>query len=342
MSLEFHRKLPIPKDVKEQYPLSEKVIRQKEQRDREIRDIFSGKDGRFVLIVGPCSADYEDSVMEYVYRLARLQERVKDKVLLIPRIFTNKPRTNGSGYKGMIHQPNPEGKPDLLAGILSIRSLHARVINETGLTSADEMLYPDNTRYLSDLVSYFSVGARSVEDQQHRLVSSGVCVPVGMKNPPSGDLSAMLNAVYAAQHSHTFIYRGWEVTSSGNPLAHAVLRGATDQGGAFCPNYRTEDLRKLNELYHGMDLQNICCIVDTNHCNSGKNHKQQIRIAHEVLQSRSESTELKTMVKGLMIESYLEEGRQEIGEKCFGKSITDPCLGWKDTEELIELIADRV
>lgn len=342
MSLEFHRKLPIPKDVKEQYPLSEEVILKKEQRDREISEIFTGKDDRFLLIVGPCSADYEDSVMEYVYRLARIQEEVKDKILVIPRIYTNKPRTNGSGYKGMIHQPNPEGKPDMLAGILSIRSLHTRVINDTGLTSADEMLYPENSRYLSDLLSYVAVGARSVEDQQHRLVSSGITVPVGMKNPSSGDLSIMLNSIYAAQHSHTFIYRGWEVTSSGNPLAHAVLRGSIDNDGRCRPNYHYEDLQKLFVQYCEKGLQNVSCIVDTNHYNSGKNFKEQIRIAREVLWSREYSSDIKTMVKGLMIESYLEEGRQDIGGKCFGKSITDPCLGWDDTRDLIYYIAERI
>lgn len=342
MSLEFHRKLPIPKDIKEQYPLSDKVKTQKEIRDREIADILTGKDDRFLVIIGPCSADREEPVMEYVYRLARMQEEVKDRLLLIPRIYTNKPRTNGIGYMGMIHQPDPGKKPDLLEGLIAIRHLHAKVINETGLTAADEMLYPENTRYLSDQLSYLSVGARSVEDQQHRLVSSGVTVPVGMKNPLRGDLAVMLNSVYAAAQSHTFIYRGWEVTSSGNPLAHAVLRGYIDAEGAHKPNYHFADLEKLYALYCEKGLPNIACIVDTNHSNSGKQYKEQINVAKDVLVSRKKSADIGRMVKGFMIESYLEEGCQSIGDGVFGKSITDPCLGWNDTENLIRSIAEQV
>lgn len=342
MSLEFHRKLPIPKEIKEQYPLSAKAAKQKEKRDAEISDIFTGKDDRFLLIIGPCSADYEDSVMEYIRRLARVQEEVKDRVLIIPRVYTNKPRTNGDGYKGMIHQPDPLGKPDMLAGLLAIRNLHTRVITETGLTTADEMLYPENSRYLSDVLSYVAVGARSAEDQQHRLVSSGMTVPVGMKNPSGGDLSVMLNSIYAAQHSHTFIYRGWEVTSSGNPLAHAVLRGSVTADGKCFPNYHYEDLQKLYEAYCKKGLENISCIVDTNHYNSDKKYGEQPRIAHEVLYSRSCSDDLRRMVKGFMIESYLEDGRQEIGGGVFGQSITDACLGWEKTLRLIYEIAEKV
>lgn len=342
MSMEFHRKLPVPKEIKEAYPLSDTVKAQKVARDAQIADVFTGKNDRFLLIIGPCSADYEESVMDYVNRLARIQEDVKDKILIIPRIYTNKPRTTGDGYKGMIHQPDPEGKPDMLAGLLAIRHLHTRVITETGMTCADEMLYPENYRYLSDLLGYVAIGARSVEDQQHRLTASGIEVPVGMKNPSCGDLSVMLNSIMAAQHSHTFIYRGWEVTSSGNPLAHAILRGSIDNDGKCIPNYHYEDLMKLYDAYAAKGLENIACIVDTNHYNSNKKFDQQVRIAGEVLHSRRHSENVRNMVKGLMIESYIEDGNQKIGESCYGKSITDPCLGWEKSEKLIYDVAEQL
>lgn len=340
MSMEFHRKLPIPQEIKEKYSLSYAATEQKQSRDREIADVFTGKSDQFLLIIGPCSSDYEESVMDYVNRLAKLQEQVKDKIIIIPRIYTNKPRTTGDGYKGMVHQPDPNGKPDMLTGLLAIRSLHARVITETGLTSADEMLYPENYQYLSDLLAYVAIGARSVEDQQHRLTSSGIDVPVGMKNPSCGDLSVMLNSIMAAQHSHTFIYRGWEVTSSGNPLAHAVLRGSIDNDGKCIPNYHYEDLMKLYEAYSAKGLENVSCIVDTNHYNSNKMYEEQIRIAKEVLHSCRHSNNIRSMIKGLMIESYLEDGNQKIGSNCYGKSITDPCLGWEKSERLVYDIAE--
>ena len=340
MSMVFHRNLPIPQEIKEKYSLSYDATVQKQRRDIEIAQVFSGESDKFLLIIGPCSADYEDSVMDYVNRLAKLQDEVKDKIIIIPRIYTNKPRTTGDGYKGMIHQPDPNGKPDMLAGLLAIRSLHARVITETGLTCADEMLYPENYQYLSDLLSYVAIGARSVEDQQHRLTASGIDVPVGMKNPSCGDLSVMLNSIMAAQHSHTFIYRGWEVTTSGNTLAHAVLRGSIDNDGKCIPNYHHEDLIKLFDAYAKKGLQNISCIVDTNHYNSNKQYLEQVRIAKEVLHSRRHSDDVKHMIKGLMIESYLEDGNQKIGDCCYGKSITDPCLGWEKSERLVKDIAD--
>lgn len=340
MSMVFHRKLPIPQEIKEKYSISYAATEQKQRRDREIADVFTGKSPKFLLIIGPCSSDYEESVMDYVNRLAKLQEQVKDKIIIIPRIYTNKPRTTGDGYKGMVHQPDPNGKPDMLTGLLAIRSLHARVITETGLTSADEMLYPENYQYLSDLLAYVAIGARSVEDQQHRLTSSGIDVPVGMKNPSCGDLSVMLNSILAAQHSHTFIYRGWEVTSSGNPLAHAVLRGSIDNDGKCIPNYHYEDLMKLYEAYCAKGLENISCIVDTNHYNSNKMYEEQIRIAKEVLHSCRHSKKIRSMIKGLMIESYLEDGNQKIGGNCYGKSITDPCLGWEKSERLVYDIAE--
>ncbi|MCH5183643.1 MAG: 3-deoxy-7-phosphoheptulonate synthase [Oscillospiraceae bacterium] len=342
MSMEFHRRLPSPDEIKRDYPLSPAAAEVKARRDREIAEVFTGESDRFLLIIGPCSADYEESVMDYVNRLAKVQEQVKDKILIIPRIYTNKPRTTGDGYKGMVHQPDPNGKPDMLAGLLAIRNLHARVVTETGLTSADEMLYPENYQYLSDLLSYVAIGARSVEDQQHRLTSSGIHVPVGMKNPSCGDLSVMLNSIMAAQHAHTFIYQGWEVSTSGNPLAHAVLRGSIDNDGKCIPNYHYEDLYKLYEAYAAKGLENIACVVDTNHYNSNKKYAEQVRIAKEVLHSRRHSAEIRRMVKGLMIESYLEDGNQKIGEGCYGKSITDPCLGWEKSEKLIYDVADAL
>mgnify|MGYP002658506767 FL=1 len=340
MSMNFLRKLPIPKEIKEQFPMSDDLVKIKKERDKEIHRIFTGEDNRLALIIGPCSADNEDSVIDYISRLVPVQEKVRDKILIIPRIYTNKPRTTGDGYKGMVHQPNPERSSDMLEGIIAIRRLHTRAIAETGFTCADEMLYPENQRYLSDLLSYVAVGARSVEDQQHRLVASGIPCPVGMKNPTSGDISVMLNSITAAQHSHTFIYRGWEVVSTGNPLTHAILRGSVNKHGQSQPNYHYEDLIRLHEMYSACNLQNMGVIVDTNHANSGKKYMEQIRICKEVLHSCRLSEEINTMVKGFMIESYIEDGNQKIGDGVYGKSITDPCLGWEKTEKLIYEIAD--
>lgn len=320
--------------------MSDDLVKIKKERDKEIHRIFTGEDNRLALIIGPCSADNEDSVIDYISRLIPVQEKVRDKILIIPRIYTNKPRTTGDGYKGMVHQPNPERSSDMLEGIIAIRRLHTRAIAETGFTCADEMLYPENQRYLSDLLSYVAVGARSVEDQQHRLVASGIPCPVGMKNPTSGDISVMLNSITAAQHSHTFIYRGWEVVSTGNPLTHAILRGSVNKHGQSQPNYHYEDLIRLHEMYSACNLQNMGVIVDTNHANSGKKYMEQIRICKEVLHSCRLSEEINTMVKGFMIESYIEDGNQKIGDGVYGKSITDPCLGWEKTEKLIYEIAD--
>ena len=340
MAMDFKRKLPIPKEVKEQYPLTKEIISIKEERDAVIRDIFTGKDNRFILVIGPCSADNEDSVLDYVTRLSGLQEKVKDKVFIIPRIYTNKPRTTGDGYKGLVHQPDPEKDSDLYEGILAIRRLHTRAIEESGLVCADEMLYPENQRYLSDLVSYIAIGARSVENQQHRLTASGVDVPVGMKNPTGGDLSVMFNSITAAQHSHNFIFRGWDVTTSGNPLAHAILRGYVDEFGRSIPNYHYEDLNRAYDMYQERGLQNMAVIVDTNHANSGKKYLEQIRISKEILHSMRMNDHINKLVKGLMIESYIEDGAQKIGEGIYGKSITDPCIGWEKTERLVLDIAD--
>ena len=340
MGMEFLRKLPIPKDIKEQFPMKENLIKIKEEKDKEIRDIFTGEDKRLALIIGPCSADNEDSVLDYISRLAVVQEKVKDKVLIIPRIYTNKPRTTGDGFKGMVHQPNPEKDADMLEGIIAIRRLHTRAIAETGFICADEMLYPDNHRYLNDLLGYVAVGARSVENQEHRLTASGMTTPVGMKNPTSGDISVMLNSITAAQHSHTFIYRGWEVVTSGNDLAHAILRGSVDKHGKTHPNYHYEDNISLHDSYAASNLQNMGVIVDTNHSNSGKKYLEQIRIVKEVLHSCRHSEDIKSMVRGFMIESYIEDGAQKIGEGIYGKSITDPCLGWEKTKRLILDIAD--
>ncbi len=340
MSMDFKRKLPIPKEVKEQYPLSKEIIKVKEERDAVIKNIFMGNDDRFLLIIGPCSADNEDSVLDYVSRLTALQDKVKDKVFIIPRIYTNKPRTTGDGYKGMVHQPNPEKDSDLYEGILAIRRLHTRVIEESGLVCADEMLYPENYRYLSDLLSYVAIGARSVENQQHRLTASGIDAPVGMKNPTGGDLSVMLNSITAAQHSHNFIFRGWDVTTSGNPLAHAILRGYVDEFGRSVPNYHYEDLNRVYDMYQEKGLANMAAIIDTNHSNSGKKYLEQVRIAKEILHSCRHNDHIRKLVKGLMIESYIEDGTQKIGEGIYGKSITDPCLGWEKSERLVLDIAD--
>lgn len=338
----FKRKLPVPAEIKEQYPLTAELSRIKEERDHLIEDVFTGKSDKMVLIIGPCSADREDAVLEYCERLAKLQETVADRLVLIPRVYTNKPRTTGDGYKGLLHQPNPEQDSDMLEGVIAIRRLHTNVLANTGLSTADEMLYPDNYRYLSDLLSYVAVGARSVENQEHRLTSSGIAVPVGMKNPTSGDISVMLNSVMAAQHPHTFIYRGWEVQTTGNPLAHAIMRGYVNKHGDAIPNYHFEDLEHLYNAYAAKGLQNIALIVDTNHSNSGKKYREQRRICKEVLHSCRHSDHIRSMVKGFMIESYLEEGSQKIGEHIYGRSITDPCIGWNDTVHLVMDIAELI
>ena len=340
MSFEFIRKLPTPTDIKRDFPVPERVAELKKERDKEIADVITGRSDKFLAIIGPCSADNEDAVLDYTLRLKKVQEKIADKVLIIPRVYTNKPRTTGTGYKGMLHQPDPEKKPDLLAGLVAIRKMHIRVMEETELMPADEMLYPENWGYVSDILSYVAIGARSVEDQQHRLTVSGFDVAAGMKNPTSGDFSVMLNSVYAAQHAHSFIYRGWEVNTTGNELAHTVLRGATNKHGANIPNYHYEDLIRLWDMYEKMDLKNPACVIDANHSNSNKQFKEQIRITKEVMHSRKLSSDLHQLVKGVMIESYIEEGNQKVGAGCYGKSITDPCLGWDDTERLIYDIAE--
>ena len=342
MNMEFFRKLPIPKDIKEQFPITRDIEIARDKSIAEMNAIFSGKSDKFILVIGPCSADSEKPVLDYIYRLRGVQEKVKDKIFIIPRIYTNKPRTTGHGYKGMLHQPDPEAKPDMYKGIVAIRDLHMSALKDYGFTCADEMLYPDNYRYLSDILGYVAVGARSVENQQHRLTASGIEVPVGMKNPTSGDLSIMMNSITAAQHKHTFIYRGWEVESAGNPLAHAIMRGYIDYAGKSASNYHYEDLVKLHELYEKSNLVNPACIVDTNHANSGKLYLEQIRIASDVIHSCNHNDDLRKMVKGLMIESYIEDGAQKIGEHIYGKSITDPCLGWDKTKDLIFKIADTL
>ena len=340
MSFEYIRKLPTPDEIKDQFPLSTQLQELKKNRDNEIKKVFTGESNKFLVIVGPCSADNEDAVCEYVSRLAKVNEKVKDKLILIPRIYTNKPRTTGEGYKGIVHQPDPEKGTDFLQGLIAMRKMQLHAMDVSELTAADEMLYPENWGYVSDILSYVAIGARSVEDQQHRLVVSGFDVPAGMKNPTSGDLSVMLNSVYAAQQSHPFIYRGWEVTTEGNPLAHTILRGAVNKHGNSLPNYHYEDLNLLLEKYNERDLINPACIVDANHNNSGKKHEQQFRIVKEIMHSRKLSNDIHHLVKGVMIESYLEEGCQKIGEHIYGKSITDPCLGWKDTEDLLYYLAD--
>ena len=342
MYMNFQRKLPIPQEVKQEFPLSEAMVAAKAERDRQIREVFEGKSDKFLLIIGPCSADHKEPVLEYISRLRRLEEQVSDKLILIPRIYTNKPRTTGQGYKGMLHQPDPEAKPDMYKGIVAIRDLHLSALRDYGFSCADEMLYPENYRYLSDLLSYVAVGARSVENQQHRLTASGISAPVGMKNPTGGDLGVMMNSILAAQCSHTFLYRGWEVTTSGNPYAHAILRGYVDYAGRSTSNYHYEDLLRVDGLYEYAGLAYPSVIVDTNHNNSGKQYLEQIRIAKDIVHSRNENPTIKRLVKGLMIESYLEDGAQKTDEHIFGKSITDPCLGWDKTEKLILDIADKL
>ena len=342
MSMEMIRVLPDPEAIKVQYALSEELARKKAQRDEEIAKVFKGESDKFIMIIGPCSADRQDAVLEYIHRLAKVQEQVKDKILIIPRIYTNKPRTTGDGYKGMLHQPDPMKETDMLSGLLAIRHLHIQAFSDTGMTCADEMLYPENYAFLSDVLAYHAVGARSVENQQHRLVASGLDVPVGMKNPTSGDLTVMINSITAAQHSHTFLYRNTEVKTSGNPLAHAILRGSVNAYGRTQPNYHYEDLIRLYEMYAAKNLANMALIVDANHSNSGKQYLEQIRIYKEVLHSCRHNPDIKRMVKGLMIESYLEDGCQKVEEGVYGKSITDPCLGWEKTEQLLLSIADQL
>ena len=342
MSMNINHQLPLPDVLKEQYPLTDELRSVKSLRDSEIRKIFTGESDKFVVLVGPCSADNEDTVCEYANRLKKVNDQVSDKLMIIPRVYTNKPRTTGEGYKGMLHQPEPDKAPDLLAGIIAIRKMHIRVLAETGLSTADEMLYPENRSYLDDILSYEAIGARSVENQQHRLTASGMDIPIGMKNPTSGDFAVMLNSVVAAQHSHRFIYRGMDVTTEGNDLAHVILRGGVDKYGTCIPNYHYEDLVRLLEVYKKKELKNPAAIIDANHSNSNKKFKEQIRIVSEVIHSRNYNPELKTLVKGVMIESYLEEGNQSIdSERVYGRSITDSCLGWTDTERLIYEIAEK-
>ena len=339
--MNFQRKLPIPQEVKKEYSLSDKMEQVKAERDAQIREVFSGTSDKFILVIGPCSADYSEPVLEYISRLRKVQEQVSDKIIIIPRVYTNKPRTTGQGYMGMLHQPDPDAKPDLYKGIVSLRKLHLEALRDYGFTCADELLYPENYRYLSDLLSYVAVGARSVENQQHRLTASGVEVPAGMKNPMSGDLNVMLNSIKAAQSSHMFLYRGWEVTSDGNPYAHAIMRGFVDRDGHNISNYHYEDLNRLLEMYNKMELKNPACVIDANHSNSNKQFEQQIRITKEVLHSRKLNADIHKLVKGVMIESYIEEGCQKVGGGIYGKSITDPCLGWEASEKLIYDIAEH-
>lgn len=342
MNMHFYRKLPIPQVIKQEYPVSAEMEQLKNKRDSEIRAVFEGKSDKFLLVIGPCSADNREAVFDYISRLRRVEDEVKDKIIIIPRIYTNKPRTTGAGYKGMLHQPNPDEKPDMLKGIVAIREMHLNALKDYGFTCADEMLYPENHRYLSDLLSYVAVGARSTEDQQHRLTASGLDIPTGMKNPTSGDLSIMMNSIKAAQSGHTFIYRGWEVKSEGNPLTHAILRGYTDFAGKNISNYHYENLVDVCEMYAKSGLTNPAAIIDTNHANSSKKYLEQIRIAKEVVENCGQNADIKKLVKGLMIESYIEDGAQCVGEHVYGKSITDPCLGWEKTEKLILELADML
>ena len=340
MNVDFEKKLTIPMEVKKMFPIDDNMRAVIEDKREQIKKIISGEDSRLLLVIGPCSADNEDSVLDYITRLRAVQDRVKEKILIVPRVFTNKPRTTGDGYKGLVHQPNPTEKPDLFKGIIATRGIHMRVVKETGFVSADEMLYPENYRYLDDLLGYTTVGARSVENQQHRLVASGVEIPVGMKNPTGGDLSVMINAVHAAQHRHSFLYRGWAVHSYGNPFAHTVLRGYTNSRGRSVPNYHYEDIKNVIELYSGSELQNPAIIIDTNHANSGKDPFEQPRIVNEVMNYRKYNPEISKMVKGFLIESYIEDGAQKIGEGVYGKSITDACLGWEKSERLVLELAE--
>ena len=340
MNMEFKRQMPSPQAIKDMYPITPELADVKKRTDEALEKIFTGKDDRLLLIIGPCSADREDAVIDYISRLRDVQEKVKDKIFIVPRVYTNKPRTTGDGYKGMLHQPDPNSSPDMLRGLIAIRRMHIRVLEETGFAGADEMLYPENHHYLSDMLSYVAVGARSVENQLHRLTASGLSLPVGMKNPTSGDLSVMMNSIKAAQHGHTFVYSGWEVHSKGNPLAHAILRGSSKKYGRTIPNYHYEDIKLLCEKYAESGLQNPAVIIDTNHSNSGKHWDEQPRIAKEVLHSTRHSDDIMRLVKGLMIESYIVDGNQKPDGGVYGQSITDACLGWEKTERLIYELAD--
>ncbi len=341
MSFIYQNELPTPGKIKAEFPLSESLKALKQDRDAGINAVLKGESDKFLVIIGPCSADSEEPVMDYIHRLARVNEQTKDRLIIIPRIYTNKPRTTGEGYKGIATQPDPEAKPDMVAGLIAVRRLHLRAIEETGLSAADEMLYPENWDYIDDLLSYVAIGARSVEDQQHRLTVSGFDVASGMKNPTSGDYSVMLNSVYAAQHPHHFTHRGWEVDTTGNPMAHVILRGAVDKRGIAHPNYHYEDIMLLAQMYDQMELANPACIIDANHSNSNKKYQEQIRIVNEVLHNRKLSPAIRKLVKGVMIESYIEPGNQKIGEHVYGKSITDPCLGWEESEQLLYLLAEK-
>ena len=342
MALHMIKKVPTPEEIRESHPMSKELLHIKAERDAEIRKVFTGESDKFLAIIGPCSADYEKSVLDYLCRLAKVQEKIKDKIIIVPRIYTNKPRTNGSGYKGMLPQPNPEDKPDFIEGVKAIRKMHIKAINETGLAAADEMLYTDNWPYLEDILSYVAIGARSVENQDHRLTASGIDVPVGMKNPTSGDYNVMLNSCKAGQSSHTFLYRSHEVKTDGNPLAHCILRGSLSKSGRSIANYHYEDLKLLCDMYEKFKLVNHACIVDANHNNSGKKWDEQPRIVNEILHSRRHSEEVRNLVKGVMIESYIEDGNQPIGGGCYGKSITDPCLGWEKSERLLLEMAEQL
>ena len=342
MSFERVKKLPTPEEIREKFPLPDKLALLKSERDKQISDVLTGKSDKFLVVIGPCSADNEDAVIDYVSRLAKVNDIVGEKLLIIPRIYTSKPRTKGVGYKGLISQPDPSGKVDHCLGVAAMRRLQLRAIRESGLTAADEMLYPENLEYVSDIISYVAVGARSVASQEHRMTASGCSIPTGMKNPTSGSLNVMLNAVYTAQQEQSFIYRGYEVKTSGNKLAHCVLRGGCTDQGQSIPNYQYDKLRLLISLYEQRDIINPAAIVDANHNNSNKQFKQQISIVKDVLNSRNTDSDIKNLVKGVMIESYIEEGSQKIGEGIYGKSITDPCLGWDDTERLLLEMAELV
>lgn len=342
MSFQYVKEAPSPEEIIKQFPLPEEHKKWKEQRDREIARVFTGESGKFIVIIGPCSADNEDAVCDYVNRLAALQEKVDDKLLIIPRIYTNKPRTTGEGYKGMVHQPDPEKAPDLCEGLIAIRKMHLRAISETGLFAADEMLYPENYEYLSDVLSYVAIGARSVENQQHRLTVSGIDVPCGMKNPTSGDLSVMMNSCIAAQSGHTYLYRGYEVKTSGNPLTHTILRGAVNDKGQSISNYHYENIMRVHKMYEKLELVNPAIIIDANHANSGKLYYEQPRIVEEILHNRRINDTIHNLVKGIMVESYIESGNQKIHDHVYGKSITDPCLGWSETKKLLYRMADLV
>lgn len=342
MALHMIKKVPSPEEIRDAHPMSKELLEIKAKRDEEIKKVFTGESDKFLAIIGPCSADYEDSVLDYLCRLSKVAEKVKDKIIVIPRIYTNKPRTNGSGYKGMLHQPNPEDKPDFIEGVKAIRKMHIKAINETGLTAADEMLYTDNWPYLQDILSYVAIGARSVENQDHRLTASGIDVPVGMKNPTSGDYNVMLNSCVAAQAKHTFLYSGYETKTDGNPLAHCILRGYLSKSGRSISNYHYEDVKLLCDMYEKFNLVNHACIIDANHNNSGKKWDEQPRIVNEILHSRRHSDSVAKLVKGVMVESYIEDGNQPIGGGCYGKSITDPCLGWNKTEQLLLSMAEQL